>query len=192
MSPKEGKTATAANMARILSQNNRKVLIIDCDMRRPRIHSLFAVSNSYGLSNYLTGITEKNLVKHLEEENISIITSGSIPPNPAELLNSSRLKLLIDDMLKIFDFIILDSPPVQSVTDSLTLSQLVDGTLLVTRAGKTTYDMMESGLKKMHEVHTHILGVIINGLHKSQNDSGYYGYYDYYCKIETQNKADTL
>jgi capsular exopolysaccharide synthesis family protein len=192
MSPQEGKTATAANMARILSQNNRKVLIIDCDMRRPRIHSLFAVSNSYGLSNYLTGITEKNLVKHLEEENISIITSGSIPPNPAELLNSSRLKLLIDDMLKIFDFIILDSPPVQSVTDSLTLSQLVDGTLLVTRAGKTTYDMMESGLKKMHEVHTHILGVIINGLHKSQNNSGYYGYYDYYSKIETQNKADTL
>jgi capsular exopolysaccharide synthesis family protein len=192
MSPQEGKTSTAANLARILSQNNQKILIIDCDMRRPRIHSLFAVSNSYGLSNYLTGITEKNLVKNIEGENISIITSGSIPPNPAELLHSSRMQLLIDDMLKIFDFIILDSPPIQSVTDSLTLSRLVDGTLLVTRAGKTTYDMMESGLKKLHEVHTLILGVIINGLHKSQNDAGYYGYYDYYSKTETHNKADTL
>jgi len=188
MSPQEGKTATTANLARILSQNNQKILIIDCDMRRPRIHSLFAVPNSYGLSNYLAGVTEKNLVKSIEGEDISLITSGSIPPNPAELLHSTRMQLLIDDMLKIFDFIILDSPPVQSVTDSLTLSTLVDGTLLVTRAGKTTYDMMESGLKKLHEVRAHILGVIINGLHKDHNNSGYYGYYDYYSKQDTSTK----
>lgn len=188
MSPQEGKTATTANLARILSQNNQKVLIIDCDMRRPRIHSLFAVSNSYGLSNYLTGITEENLVKSIEGENISIITSGSIPPNPAELLHSTRMQLLIDDMLKIFDFIIIDSPPVQSVTDSLALSRLVEGTLLVTRAGKTTYDMLESGLKKLHEVRAHILGVIINGLRKNNNNSGYYGYYDYYSKQEVSTQ----
>jgi len=188
MSPQEGKTATAANLARILSQNNQKILIIDCDMRRPRTHSLFAVSNSYGLSNYLAGVTEKNLVKSIEEEDIFLITAGSIPPNPAELLHSTRMQLLIDDMLKIFDFIILDSPPVQSVTDSLILSRLVDGTLLVTRAGKTTYDMMESGLKKLHEVRAHILGVIINGLHKDHNNSDYYGYYDYYSKKETSTK----
>jgi capsular exopolysaccharide synthesis family protein len=188
MSPQEGKTATTANLARILSQNNKKILIIDGDMRRPRIHSLFAVPNSYGLSNYLTGITEENLVKNIEGEDISIITSGSIPPNPAELLHSTRMQLLIDDMLKIFDFIIIDSPPVQSVTDSLTLSRLVEGTLLVTRAGKTTYDMMESGLKKLHEVRAHILGVIINGLHKDHSNSGYYGYYDYYSKKEVSTK----
>jgi polysaccharide biosynthesis transport protein len=188
MSPQEGKTVTAANLARILSQNDQKILIIDCDMRRPRIHSLFSVPNSYGLSNYLTGGTDKELVKNIEGENISIITSGSIPPNPAELLHSSRMQVLLDDMLKLFDFIIIDSPPVQSVTDSLMLSSLVDGTLLVTRAGKTTYDMLESGLKKLHEVRAHILGVIINGLHKDQSESGYYGYYDYYSKNESQTK----
>jgi Mrp family chromosome partitioning ATPase len=98
------------------------------------------------------------------------------------------MQILLDDMLKLFDFIIIDSPPVQSVTDSLMLSSLVDGTLLVTRAGKTTYDMLESGLKKLHEVRAHILGVIINGLHKNQSESGYYGYYDYYSKNESQTK----
>jgi len=182
MSPKEGKTSTTANLARILSQNTQKVLIIDCDMRRPRIHSLFAVSNSYGLSNYLTGATEDNLVKQIEGENISIIPSGSIPPNPAELLHSTRMQHLIESMMKVYDFVLLDSPPVQSVTDCLTLSRLVEGTLLVTRAGKTTYEELESGLKKMHEVHAHILGIIINGLHKSDINSGYYGYYNYYSK----------
>ena len=182
MSPKEGKTSTTANLARILSQNTQKVLIIDCDMRRPRIHSLFAVSNSYGLSNYLTGATEDNLVKQIEGENISIIPSGSIPPNPAELLHSTRMQHLIESMMKVYDFVLLDSPPVQSVTDCLTLSRLVEGTLLVTRAGKTTYEELESGLKKMHEVHAHILGIIINGLHKNDINSGYYGYYNYYSK----------
>lgn len=192
MSPQEGKTATTANLAYILAQNNKKVLIIDCDMRRPRLHSLFAVPNATGLSNFLTGGTESHIIRKIEGENISIIPSGSIPPNPAELLHSSKMRQLIDSMLKVYDFVLLDSPPVQSVTDSLTLSGLVDGTLLVTRAGRTTYDMLESGLKKLHEVHAHILGIIINGLHKSQRTSGYYGYYDYYSKDQTQNKSDTL
>lgn len=182
MAPKEGKTATVANLARILSQNNQKVLIIDCDMRRPRQHTLFAVPNSYGLSNYLTGATENSLVKRVEGENISLIPSGPVPPNPAELLQSARLQVLLSEMLGIFDFVLLDSPPVQSVTDSLTLCGLVDGTLLITRAGKTTYDMMESGLKKLHDVRAHILGIVINGMSKSNAGSGYYGYYDYYSK----------
>ncbi len=182
MAPKEGKTATTANLARILSQNNQKVLIIDCDMRRPRQHSLFAIPNSYGLSNYLTGATENSLAKRVEGENIFLIPSGPVPPNPAELLHSSRLQVLIAEMLETFDFVLLDSPPVQSVTDSLTLCGLVDGTLLVTRAGKTTYDVVESGLKKLHDVRAHILGIVINGMSKINSDSGYYGYYDYYSK----------
>ncbi|MBU0943582.1 MAG: polysaccharide biosynthesis tyrosine autokinase [Proteobacteria bacterium] len=182
MAPKEGKTSTTSNLARILAQNNQKVLIIDCDMRRPRMHSFFAIPNSYGLSNYLAGSAEKNLIKSIPNEAISLIPSGPVPPNPAELLNSERMQLLINEMLKMFDFVLLDSPPVQSVTDSLTLSKLVDGTLLVTRSGKTTYDIFESGLKKMREVRAHILGIVLNGLNKSKGDSGYYGYYEYYSK----------
>lgn len=180
MAPQEGKTSTTANLAHILAQNSQKVLIIDCDMRRPRIHTLFALPNSFGLSNYLTGSTDGNLISTFASGNIGVITSGTVPPNPAELLHSSRMQIIIEDMLKIYDFVLLDSPPVQSVTDSLTLSRLVDGTLLVTRAGKTTYDLLESGLKKLHEVRAHILGIIVNGVHKDSCGSGYYGYYDHY------------
>lgn len=182
MSPQEGKTSTTTNLARILAQNNKKVLIIDCDMRRPRMHSMFATPNSYGLSNYLTSTAGKNLLKSVPGENISLLPAGPTPPNPAELLISDRMKSLIEKMLEKYDFVLLDSPPVQSVTDSLTLSQLVDGTLLVIRSGKTTHDMLESGLKKLHDVRSNILGVIINGVKQSLGDSATQGYYDYYSK----------
>jgi len=183
MLPKEGKTSTTCNLARVLSQNDKRVLIIDCDMRRPRTHSLFNLPNSTGLSSYLTGNTEiKEAVKHVPDTLISLITSGPIPPNPAELLHSNKMQSLMGEMMKRFDFVLLDSPPVQRVTDSLTLSTLVDGVVIVTRSGKTTYDMLESGLKKMHELHAPILGVIVNGLVKSKKSSSYYGYYEYYDK----------
>ncbi|MBU1233223.1 MAG: polysaccharide biosynthesis tyrosine autokinase [Proteobacteria bacterium] len=178
MGPKEGKTSTACNLARILIQNDKKVLIIDCDMRKPRIHSIFGIPNTFGLSNYLAGSRDKNLLKSVPDEAIALILSGPTPPNPAELINSNRMKLLIDEMLKMFDFVILDSPPVQSVTDSLPLNKLVDGTILVTRSGKTTYDMLESGLKKMHEMRANILGIVLNGIKK--NSTEYSSYVDYY------------
>lgn len=183
MLPKEGKTSTTCNLARVLSQNDRKVLIIDCDMRRPRTHSLFNLPNSTGLSSYLTGNAEvKGVIKEIPDALISLITSGPIPPNPAELLHSNKMQVLMQEMMKRFDFVLLDSPPVQRVTDSLTLSTLVDGVIIVTRSTKTTYDMLESGLKKMHELHAPILGVIVNGLVKSKKSSSYYGYYEYYNK----------
>jgi capsular exopolysaccharide synthesis family protein len=182
MAPKEGKTSTTCNLARIFAQNNKKVLIIDCDMRMPRTHSLFNVPNSSGLSSYLAGNTEEIPIRSIPDEPLSLITSGPIPPNPAELLQSSRMQLLMEEMLKIYDFVLLDSPPVQRVTDSLTLSTLVDGVLLITRSGKTTYDTLESGLKKMHDLHAPILGIVLNGLTKAKKDSDYYGYYEHYTK----------
>jgi polysaccharide biosynthesis transport protein len=190
MSPKEGKTSTTSNLARILAQNEKKVLIIDCDMRRPRMHSILGVPNSYGLSNYLSGHAEKKLIQTIPNEIMSLIPSGPVPPNPAELLNSERMKLLVGEMLKKFDFVLLDSPPIQSVTDSLTLSTLVDGTLLVTRSGKTTFDILESGLKKLYDVRAKILGVVLNGLNKKKRGGyyGYYGYYDYYSKENVEGE----
>jgi capsular exopolysaccharide synthesis family protein len=182
MSPKEGKTSTTCNLARILSQNDKSVLIIDCDMRRPRAHSLFNIPNSTGLSNYLVGNTDTKLIKAIPNEAISLITSGPIPPNPAELLQSNRMKVLMEEMLKKFDFVLLDSPPILRVTDSLTLSTIVDGSLLIARSGMTTYDTLEAGLKKMRDIHAPILGLVLNGLVKSKKESGYYGYYEYYNK----------
>jgi len=190
MGPKEGKTSTTTNLARILAQNNKKVLVIDCDMRRPRMHSILGVPNEIGLSNYLSGTTKKNILHTLQGEEFAIITSGPIPPNPAELLSSKKLELMLEKMSEVYDHILLDSPPIQSVTDSLTLSKIVDGTILVVRAGKTTHEMMESGLKKLRDVDCQILGFVLNGCKKHDIKSGYYYGYGYGYSDSRYNKSD--
>lgn len=184
LSPKEGKTTTTSNLAHILAQNDKRVLIIGCDMRRPRLHRMASIPNSQGLSNYLTGNRDENIIRTIKENAIYLITAGDIPPNPAELLQSKRMKLLIEKMKSRYDFILLDSPPIQRVTDSLTLCKLVDGTLLVVRSGKTTYEMLDSGLKKLHEIHANILGIVVNRVKCQKRNFGYYGYQDYYQKDE--------
>lgn len=190
LSPKEGKTTTTSNLAHILAQNGKKVLIIGCDLRRPRMHRVASIPNAHGLSNYLTGSTATHLVKTIKEDAIYLITAGDIPPNPAELLHSEKMRTLIKEMEQRYDYVLLDSPPVQRVTDSLTLSKLVDGTLLVVRSGKTTYDTMDSGLRKFREINAKILGIVVNGVkrHASTN-AGYYGYYDYYQKDEQKENG---
>ena len=184
MVQQEGKTVTTGNLARILAQNDKKVLIIDCDMRRPNQHSFFGIANTYGLSNQLSGNTDNNqtLIQQTAEEEIYLISAGPIPPNPAELLHSKQMRLLLKKTQQEFDFILLDSPPVQQVTDSLALTQLVDGTIVVIRAGKTTFDILGNGLKKLNDGHAKILGVVLNRLAKSKADKGYYDYYSYYSK----------
>ena len=190
LSPKEGKTTTTSNLAHILAQNGKKVLIIGCDLRRPRMHRVAAIPNTHGLSNYLTGSRATHLIKTIKEGSVFLITAGDIPPNPAELLQSERMKTLITEMEKRFDYVLLDSPPVQRVTDSLTLSKLVDGTLLIVRSGSTTYDAIESGLRKFREIHAKVLGVVVNGVKRQGGaDSGYYGYYDYYQKEDNEEDA---
>jgi Mrp family chromosome partitioning ATPase len=92
------------------------------------------------------------------------------------------MQALMKETAKVYDFVLLDSPPIQRVTDSLTLSSVVDGVVLITRSSKTTYDMLESGLKKLRDIHTTILGVVVNGIVRNKKDSGYYGYYEYYDK----------
>ncbi len=183
MSPKEGKTSTLSNIARILSQDGKKVLVIDCDLRKPRLHSLFSMDNKMGLSNYLSGNLVGNLISSIPGEDIKLIPSGLIPPNPAELLNSVKMKRLVEAMNKKFDFVLLDSPPIQRVTDSLALSQVVEGTIIVVRAKKTTFEMLQSGMKKMSDVNTNFLGFVLNGMSKSDSSGGYYaGYNTYYAK----------
>ncbi|MDR3629217.1 MAG: polysaccharide biosynthesis tyrosine autokinase [Desulfocapsaceae bacterium] len=183
MEAKEGKTTTTVNIARILCQGNKRVLIIDCDLRRPRIQSLFSLDNNQGLSNFLTGNTDENLIRKIPGEDIFVITSGPVPPNPAELVSSHKMKTLIAKMSENFDFVLLDSPPVQSVTDSLALTRIVDGTIVVVRAGSTTYEMLQSGMKKLSDVRCHVLGFVLNGQSKNNAARSYYsGYTTYYSK----------
>lgn len=185
MMQQEGKSTTTKNLAYILSQNDKKVLIMDCDMRRPRQHSMFEVDNSYGLSNYLSGNTdeqEPTMIKQVPDSLISVLPSGPIPPNPAELLGSKRMKTLLAQSVERFDFVLLDSPPVQQVTDSLLLAGLVEGTITVLRSGKTTFDMLDSGMKKLRESQAHLLGFVLNRVTKRNAGQGYYGYYSYYSR----------
>ena len=180
MSPQEGKTSTTANLARVLSQGEKRVLIIDCDLRRPRTHALFNISNDNGLSNYLTGNCEDIPLTAVPGETLSIMPAGPIPPNPAELLGSTKMEQLLSELRDQFDFILLDSPPVQRVADSLTLSKTADGTIIVVHYGKTTFDMLDGGIKKLTDVDATVLGFVFNSMKKSDNKA-YYGYSSYYA-----------
>lgn len=182
MNAKEGKTATTANLARILSQSGNSVIVIDCDLRRPRMHEVLGVTSKEGLSSFLTGTKTENIIQQVPNENLCVITSGPIPPAPAELLGSVKMKELLDKLSTKYDFILLDSPPVQSVTDSLVLSQYVDGTIIVIRAGKTTNDDMDSGMKKLTDIRARFLGFVLNGMKSRDMGKYYYGYSSYYKK----------
>jgi len=185
MSPQEGKTSTTANLARVLAQGEKRVLIIDCDLRRPRGHELFNISNDNGLSTYLTGNCADIPVTAVPGEALSVMPAGPIPPNPAELLGASKMEQLLSELRDQFDFIVLDSPPIQRVADSLALSKIVDGTIVVVHYGKTTFDMLDGGIKKLTDVDATVLGFILNSMKRSDNKA-YYGYSSYYA---TDDKA---
>lgn len=177
----EGKTATTINLARILAQGGKRVLVIDCDLRRPRMHSIFGVRNESGLSSFLSGNSPKAMIGTVPGEEIALLVSGPKPPNPSELLGSKKMEELLASVRQRFDFVLLDSPPVQTVTDSLALSRVADGTIVVVRFGKTTYEMLNGGLKKLADVRGQVLGFVLNGLKTSDARGYYYGYTSSYA-----------
>lgn len=186
MGPNEGKTVTSVNLAITIARSGYSVLLVDSDLRKPRIHTIFRLNNLSGLSTYLAGATaDIETVFKQPLTNLTVIPSGPIPPNPSELLGSNRANELISLLNERFDLIIWDSPPLMSVTDSLILNRILDGTIIVTRAGKTTYEIVDRGLKLMegrreNDIETRILGIVINGLDLKKSDQYYYQYYNYY------------
>ena len=185
--PGEGKTTTAANLAVTIAKTGKKVLLVDSDLRRPKVHKLFDLDNSTGLSSILAGIIEtKTFLQQGPVDTLSIIPSGPIPPDPAELLSSKKFEELIASWSTEFDFLILDSPPVLSTPDSLLLSRLVDGTILIANFNKTTFDAAQKAIKSFADINTHILGIIINKVNLSKSSYYYYDYSHnyYYYKSE--------
>ena len=189
MAPREGKTTTVSNIASALAQSGKKVVVLDADLRRPRIHNVFDVPNQKGLSSYLAGNSEP-VFTEIPQENLRLMTSGPIPPDPSELLGSKRLEELIVKLRKIFDVIILDSPPLLSVSDALILSKLSDGVLIVARAGQTNYEIARKGIKQLRDVKAHITGLIINDADLKKDAYDYYsGYGSYYTYREAEESA---
>ena len=179
MLPGEGKTSSAVNLAITLCQTGKKVLMIDCDLRKPRVHKVFGLNNTQGLSNYLAGASDESIFQKGSIPNLTIITAGPMPPNPSELLSSEKMKHLIQTTQKKFDFVLFDSPPVMTVTDALILSRLVEGTLVVIRSAKTTYDIIEKGLKRLQAVKATVAGLVINDIKMNQTNAYLYSYYSY-------------
>ncbi len=179
--PGEGKTTTAVNTAVSLAQTGARVLLIDADLRRPMVHNVFNVSNSAGLSTVLSrDVNEQDILALIElqpESSLHLLTSGPIPPNPAELLGSSQMKQLIQTLVSHFDHIVIDSPPITSVTDGVWLASLVDGVILVVHGGQSSRELVRRTRQLLRGVGARILGVVLNNVKQHDEDYYYQGYY---------------
>jgi len=188
--PEEGKTTTAVNTAIALSQTGSRVLLIDSDLRKPRVHRIFKTENGLGLSNFLSGQTDLESIIHgTEIPNLFFIPSGPIPPNPSELIGSSLFKEMMQTLEARFDHVVVDSPPVLGFADTAVLSTHVDGMILVSLSGKTPRETLQRARDLLYQVNAKILGVVINRVNIRRSDYGYYYYrYHYYYGKEEKKK----
>ncbi|MFW5628508.1 MAG: GumC family protein [Candidatus Cloacimonadaceae bacterium] len=190
--PKEGKTTSISNLAITLAQMSAKVVLVDMDMRRPTTHIRFGVEKENGSSDYLVDPDVKlsDIIKDSGIMNLSLITSGFVPPNPSELLASSRMDELIKDLKDNFDYILFDTPPVIAVTDALILTKKVDMTFVVIRSGHTEKGIVRRTKELMANVDAKIDGIIVNGIYvqKYYSKQNYYYYYYYYYGDEVPKK----
>lgn len=174
--PAEGKSTVTANLAIVFAQQGKRVLVIDSDLRKPTVHYTFHAENHVGLSNILTRqATFEKTVKTTKQENLWVLTSGPIPPNPSELLSSRGMNALLEKAKSEYDLVILDSPPVLAVTDAQVLSHLTDGVVLVVSSGKTQVDSAKKTKELLESVKAKILGVILNNKKVQENQYYYYG-----------------
>jgi polysaccharide biosynthesis transport protein len=180
--PAEGKTTTAVNTAISLAQTGAKVLIIDADMRRPRLHSIFNKSNAQGLSTLLSSeMNEIDLIESIQQDDASkvhLLPSGPVPPNPAELLGSEQMTILMRKLEATFTHIVVDSPPIASFTDGVLVGSLVDGVILVVHSGKSSRQVIKRSRQLLQDVGAKIFGVVLNNVNlKAQNSYYYQSYY---------------
>ena len=174
----EGKTTTVSNLAVSFANLNKKVLIVDCDLRNASIHKMFKLNNIYGLTDILAkDRAVDKCIQETELENLYVLTAGAIPPNPAEILSSEKMKNLIEDLKNIYDYIFIDTPPIGLVTDAGVLSSFIDGVVLVVKSESVEKKYLEETKKKLDAVDARILGAILNSYKSEQKDYNYYSYY---------------
>jgi capsular exopolysaccharide synthesis family protein len=181
--PGEGKSTTAANTAVSLAQSGKQVIIVDCDFRKPVQHSIFGKKNK-GLTNILVeDFSINSMIQETGIDNVNLLTSGPIPPNPSELLSSQKMQVILDTLQTQADYVIIDAPPVIAVTDACVLASKVDGIALVIGAGMVRPEMAQKAKDLLQKAKGHILGVILNRVEIDEEHAFYYYYYGSETKI---------
>lgn len=192
--PGEGKSTTASNLAVVMAEGGAKTILIDCDQRKPRLHKIFLTSNKVGLSDILAEkVRFEDAINDVSIENLSLLTSGTKPPNPSELLASKRMQSFVEELKEKYDCIIIDTPPVIAVTDAQLVARYVDGCLLVVAASQAQREAAIKAKQLLEKVNANILGTILNKL--EVREKGYYGYYYSYYeedgkKVKKKKKKD--
>lgn len=176
--PSEGKSFISSNLSICFAQNDKKILLIDADLRLGRLHKMFEISNKSGLSNLILNYDEdihyESYIQKTDIKNLFVIPRGIIPPNPSELLSSNKFKTIINDLKKIFDYIIIDATPINGLSDALILTNVSDLVVIVCKYGKTDLSDLEECKKQLINADAKIAGVVINSMPKSKNKYGYY------------------
>ncbi len=190
--PSEGKTTTAVNTAVMLAQTGAEVLIIDCDLRRPRLHAHFKVPNAGGVTNYLSGDADLDALLQPYDKlpNLKLLTSGPVPPNPAELLGSDEMRKLLGTVSDRFTHIIIDSPPAISFTDASILSTMVDGVMLVVHGGRSSRAIVRRAKQQLMDVGANIFGIVLNNVKLEATNYYYAGYYSGYYTDDEGSEPD--
>lgn len=179
--PSEGKSTVAANLARSFSEMDKKVLLIDADLRKPTIHKKLQLSNQVGLSDLIVQKLNPTEVIQKVDNQFHVLTAGKIPPNPAELVGSEKMSQLLSYLKETYDYIVIDTPPVLSVTDPQLLALKADGTLLVVRAEKTKQKVVQTAFKELKKLNVNVIGSILNDCGQKMG-----GYSQYYYQYENQ------
>lgn len=184
----DGKSTVSVSLATSVAMANQRVLLIDADMRKPSVHRYFETESRNGLSELLAGLTSEIHLRSTDIENLSILTAGQIPPNPAELLGSKQMDVLLDYARQYFDYVIIDTPPVNIVTDSTVIADKITGYLLVVQSGKNHMQDVSDAVQQIEDMNGNIVGIILNdpenktAAHYSYRYNKYYRYnrYKYY------------
>lgn len=180
-SPGEGKTSCASNIAAVMAQSGGRILLLDCDMRRPKLHRLFGVNPQVGLSSVLVKVGQlKNAIQPTGIKNLDIIPCGPAPPNPSEILGSDQMRTLLERLRNRYTRIIIDSSPVTAVTDSVILAKEADAVVLIVRAGETPRPSVKAALEQLAAVEANIIGAVLNGIQAERDGYYHYQYYYYY------------